>query len=139
MSPFDPFRGGGVAKRGQCPLFLPFFFQESVPNVKVTKADGNTGGGPDLTPSADQEKNWAMSLGCTMCNVMKEEAVTEFLRRVGWCVDFKPTPGFLGQSTNDANYNLCSSFSGSIITLTSDGTPCHNFATNNWFEKDLFS
>ena len=34
-------------------------------NVKVTKADGNTGGGPDLTPSADQEKNWAMSLGCT--------------------------------------------------------------------------
>ena len=30
MSPFDPFRGG-VAKRGQCPLFLPFFFHESFP------------------------------------------------------------------------------------------------------------
>ena len=79
-------------------------------NVKVTKADGNTSGGPDVTPSADQEKNWAMSLGCTMCNVMKEEAVTEFLRRVGWCANFKLTPGFLGQSTNDANYNLCSLF-----------------------------
>ena len=34
-------------------------------NVKVTKADGNTGGGPDVTPSADREKNWAMSLRCT--------------------------------------------------------------------------
>ena len=28
MSPFDPFRGG-VAKRGQCPLFLPFFYMRA--------------------------------------------------------------------------------------------------------------
>ena len=26
MSPFDPFRGGGDCPKGQCPLFLPFFF-----------------------------------------------------------------------------------------------------------------
>ena len=37
MSPFDPFRGGGVAKRGQCPLFLPFFFTEERPKVKISK------------------------------------------------------------------------------------------------------
>ena len=32
MSPFDPFRGG-VAKRGQCPLFLQFLLNESFPNT----------------------------------------------------------------------------------------------------------
>ena len=32
MSPFDPFRGG-VAQRGQCPLFLPFFLLEGFPKV----------------------------------------------------------------------------------------------------------
>ena len=30
--------------------------QEAATNVKVTKADGNTGGGPDATLSADQGK-----------------------------------------------------------------------------------
>ena len=30
--------------------------QEAATNVKVTKADGNTGGGPDATQSADQGK-----------------------------------------------------------------------------------
>ena len=37
MSPFDPFRGG-VAKRGQCPLFLPFFFSKQ---EEVTGGSGN--------------------------------------------------------------------------------------------------
>ena len=34
MSPFDPFRGGGVAKRGQCPLYLPFFFRRASLNYR---------------------------------------------------------------------------------------------------------
>ena len=43
MSPFDPFRGG-VAKRGQCPLFLPFFlnaFAETC--IKWTRARSGAG------------------------------------------------------------------------------------------------
>ena len=34
MSPFDPFRGG-VAKRGQCPLFLPFFLKGERPLIAI--------------------------------------------------------------------------------------------------------
>ena len=37
MSPFDPFRGGGFAQRGQCPLFLPFFFLEGFPKPRSIK------------------------------------------------------------------------------------------------------
>ena len=43
MSPFGPFRGG-VAKWGQCPLFLPFFFTGERPLAKLVKFTGSNYG-----------------------------------------------------------------------------------------------
>ena len=50
MSPFYPFRGGGVAKRGKCHLFLELFVQyTSLISGLISKKSFFPGAGVSLT------------------------------------------------------------------------------------------